>query len=363
MRKSKIYYLLGLILLFTVVLVGCKNNEVNDNEIDTSHNGNYVENNQDIVVNDNSQKRDEENEQEKIEKELENAEKNYYFYNGIFAGSYDGGNWYSPLAGNKNLKTRLWKYKEILDQDLYYAYSSDGEKKTFDYLEGAVGEGDGKFLPSEFEKYGRGSGDEKYLVFDLPTNLQTDLADMRSNLQNCYINMETDSEIIFTNADFDLKFAVREENIGLPSNVRDFVKNYIVTNGLSGDLDFSCASKHSCDIDRDGESDTIYNVEAVYNSGSPSKKMQELDEKGHFMMLILESENECSSILFEKVVPGMEDAAGYMQRVNQVDVIDLENDGFYEICLLREAWESQTMEIYDYVNGKYQLVAINNFGV
>lgn len=346
MRKSKIWYLLVLCLLFVLVMVGCDKKPVVD-----SQSGNQVSN---VQL--------QEKEQERIEKELENAEKNYYFYNGIFAGSFDGGNWYSPLKSSQNLKTRLWKYKEILSQTQYTAYALDGSKMVLTSLRGALGEGDGMFLPLEFKEYGTSSGDSEVVSFDLPVPLPPELAEKRADLERCYISTTGDTEVIVTNAKFDLKFARREENPQLPEKVSDYVKKYILASGLSEDLEFACASSHSCDINQDGKEEVIYNIESTYTETSPSEEMMEMQEKGHFMLVVLESEEGCQTILDAKVLPGTENTYLEIQRVNQMDVIDLENDGFYEICLIREGYESQTMEIYDEIENKCKLVCYNSYG-
>ena len=354
--------LLAISIIFVLFLVGCNLNEnVDDNQQVTNQEENIVKNGDTI------QKED-----ESINIE---SKETYYIYDGVFMGSFHNETWYSPLKGNYDTITKTWKYSDLLKSKSFNTYTNLGDAKEINKLSVSLEPGIGDFLGlgilsdsgnieqyrEAFHKYTTGS--EKGDTFTLPTDLSSELNELVTTFENTTFYMN-EKDIVMTNADWDLVFAPKQDNIALSNNAQKFLNNYFLQKDLSIDIKYSCFASYKVDIDKDGNEDNIYALHSNHmNIDDYFDRMQNITDNGAFTLIIADVGNSVKTIYdFSIAKNSTQDILDLNQSITQVDIVDLNNDNVFECCFVIGELGSQNHYIVQYSENTFKTVAYNYIG-
>lgn len=362
--KIKKIVLIVLSLIFVVALMACNNRENLDEK--NLEKENVVQNNNET------------------NEEIEKKKLFYYVGSELIAVGENG--IISPIDMRGNGKIT---YDELLSEEYYTAYSlKEGTNRKLNKVNLAVflddGDNENKNLVSALMSYGKKVAttttylsEQTYDVYelDLPVDITDEISEMDASLKigdNGYgylLELEKYDTFV-TNANFNINFDQKSEDVELSENVTNKIKEYINNNEIANDVPYTCTNKFVTDLDGDNKVEKIYAIETkVFNENNFDA---DVSKTGALSLILIERENEEVEIMFESKIKPFNYVAdefwcyiyGYVNEL-QVFIADIDNDNDKEIIVDANIIEPEgggIMKFYSMNNGKYEEVNTSYYG-
>ena len=299
----------------------------------------------------------------------------YYFYDNTFMGSLEKGVWYSPLNWEEKLKTKTWKYSEILGEENYNIYGRTSGLKIIlepgigDFLGLGLSEKDSEKMEEyrgKLKEYANPNVSSSFSTMELPVELEEDLSNLETTFENSTFSYASDWDIRFmTNADFGIKFAKEDLEKELSENVKKYIEKYIKENKLAEDIEYVCLNKYMADVDGDKKDDGIYFLSSkeIHSLG-----VEEMDKaikaNGYFSLILVDYGKDIDVVYTDSIeANSKENEFVYDTKyISSVDVVDLDNDNDYECAITLGYLGGRDKFIADFVDGECQIVTFNYYG-
>lgn len=362
--KIKKIVLIVLSLIFVVALMACNNGE----NLDEKNLGK-----ENVTQNDG-----------KVEEEIEKKKLFYYVGSELIAIGENG--IIIPIDMREGRKIT---YGELLSEEYYTAYSlKEGTNRKLDKVNLAVfldeSDNENKNLVSVLMPYGKKVAtdttylsDQTYDVYelDLPVDITNEMSEMDASLKigdNGYgyvLELEKYDTFV-TNANFNINFEQKSEDVELSENVANKIKEYINNNEIANDVPYACTNKLVTDLDGDNKVEKIYAIET--NAFNENNFDANVSKTGALSLILIERENEEVEIMFESKIKPFNyvadafwnDIYGYINEL-QIFIADIDNDNDKEIIVDANIIEPEgggIMKFYSISNGRYEEVNTSYYG-
>ncbi len=331
------------------------------------------------------------------ENTTDSKKKVLYFYNDSFIGYLENNEWKKAVD---------LKLSDIFDNDYYTVYNSIFEKSKASKVQIAANHGYGSFnydgldidytqdgvpmVDSPLAKYGT-TNEYDITVLDLPVKLDEELAGKHTiNLPDIEassvkvlgddFNYDNSSHstvnLLSYNADYDVKF-VEKTDANLPEDVKTFVDDLVVKEGLKSGVPYTLKEYYKCDLNNDGIEDEVFNLvsndayiisngdDGTYNNRQ-DQASKLIKEYGGFSAVITKINGNLNVLYgryftLEDVKNTDYDPVGSTEVFN-LTVADLNEDNVYEIIINMSGWEYWWTCLCVNQNEKYVLLPqIENF--
>ncbi len=326
----------------------------------------------------------EENQVDETKQSIEESKKTLYFFHDGFVGYLQNNEWKEPTDV---------LLKDIFDNDYYTVYTNKNEKVTsnklaLDFFPGYKGfyyERSGESEENELAKFATKDKDIGY-VFDLPNSLNEDLnkrhtiglADIEMSgvmlqVDSIENDIRADAYIAF-NADYNLKFADETEIKSLPQDIEKTLREWLDSNGLNANSNYYIMQSFNVDLNNDGILDEVYNVTSEdafllktdkKQGGDFVERIDELIRTNGGFSLILTIINDRVAICDSSFLSIKEAGESEINLIGStesydVDVVDLNEDGIYEILYFTSGYEYWDCDLAVYDNNLYSKLRSTN---
>ncbi len=271
-----------------------------------------------------------------------------------------------------------YKPSDILSSSSYYTYNNKGVKgittKLYATCSLKYKNFTGVFSENFINLSSKYDNSTHIATFNLPVSVPQDL-DYSYNYRDGELKFE-DKGFFVTNASYAINFAsvyansydplnltnIVENNyirkvINLSNNVKAYIGAFIAENEISSDLSYAVPFACTADIDRDNKDETLYFITSYMGNGD-EVDTDFVAEYGHYTMLLVEDNNEvnliyCDYIPAQAEKETIELEKKYDNALYRPIIVDLNDDGIYELIFkLRSSSGNETI-IYIYDNGEY----------
>lgn len=362
-------FFLVLSMIAVLILAGCNSyKDVDDN----------------LTKNDDNQQITENNDEKVEDKKL------FYFVGSQLIAISENGTIRPPEIMRKDNIS----YKELLSEEFYTAYhlkrgiAGKIDKinvSVYDNKDGSWRDEDGirEILIPYAKKVGSGIGflsEIRYDIYELelPLNISNEVLERDAYLKTGYngygavIELDTHESFV-TNANFDINFEQKSEDVELSDGAITKIKEYIENNGLANDVPYFCSSKFVTDLDGDNKKEKVYVIETSINGEVlDDDDYDNISKTGALSLILIERENEEVEIMFESNIKPFiytedslwDNIAGYFYQ-KQLFIADIDNDKDKEIIIdvaLRDVEGDGMLTIYSLKNDKYEESAEQYWG-
>ncbi len=344
-------------------------NEVTINEIiDTSGeiSGDSGEN--EVIENSGDQETNSKDYDKQVLEETETASKpTLYFFKNSFVGYFQDGKWEAPkdirlgdIFDNDHYTLYSTKYKKYKSTNI--KLSLGGGYNGFSYVGQATEHDDetGTTTDNVLGSFASVVDDDGY-IFELPNKLDEKLYNTNTvnlnDIQISSVTMLADgvnydgkdnvSNLIAFNEDYSLRFENESRMIPIPEEVVEFVKEQCEKNGIKEGVEYSLDSYYRLDLNHDNVFDDIFVIvsdDATIlrdsNGSDYWEATQKLIEYGGFSMILTRINGKLSIVkdcYIRNDEP--ENLFGGDTFTYSLEVVDLNNDGIYEILYSTSGYE------------------------
>lgn len=191
---------------------------------------------------------------------------------------------------------------------------------------------------------------------------------------NYYIKrVDTSNDVLFTNIHADYNYVFNKPLVAISNNIKyieftseefdqnDFELFYNVSSKdyitkLSDLLD---TVKITLDFDGDGQEETLYSATYEYNKNFATDDNEEISKYNYSLLYYVK--DDYIDLIAENE-PYYEEKSIVFPSYGVSAVIDVDNDGVYEIIMQNRMYDEPIYEIYKMVNGSYVSVFSTSLG-
>ena len=186
-----------------------------------------------------------------------------------------------------------------------------------------------------------------------------------------------DNIILGTNASYNINFATVFANawepfgvtnifpgnytrkmMEIPTKVRDFLWGFQASNKISPELYIEVSYECTCDVDNDGDEETLYFLVSNVGNDEDEVEYDYIAEYGHLNMIVCQDKDRVYTI-YSDFLPAhlteeeVKDSAIYNSALYKPTIVDLNDDGIYEIVSWLRHGDVREQIVLLYDNGEF----------